>query len=54
MNKKECRVKKQYDTKYDASREIYRLMVESAGGISNLRYYKCRFCKKFHLTSSQK
>ena len=54
MTKWECKNKKQYSSKQSANAEIYRVTIESAGGVVDLRCYKCKFCKKFHLTSSQK
>ena len=54
MSKWECKNKKQYPSKHEASSEIYRIMKESYGGAVDLRYYKCKYCKFFHLTSSTK
>jgi len=54
MSKWECKNKKQYASKHEASEEIYRIMTESAGGAVDLRYYKCKYCKKYHLTSTIK
>lgn len=54
MTKWQCKQKKQYNSKEEAGEEIYRIMNESAGGAVELRYYKCKFCKKIHLTSTIK
>jgi len=31
--------------------DIYLRIVESAGGVVDLRPYKCKYCKAWHLTS---
>ena len=49
----ECNGKRQYNSKDDANREIYRMMVESFSNTTFLRPYKCRFCKSWHLTSRE-
>jgi hypothetical protein len=54
MSKWECKQKKQYSSKDEASAEIYRIINDSFGGAVPLRYYKCKYCKKYHLTSSNK
>lgn len=46
--------KHQYESREDAYREINRLINESAGGVVGLRAYKCKHCKKWHLTSFPK
>lgn len=50
----ECMGKHSYNKKDDAMYEIYRRIYESAGGVIELRPYKCKFCKKWHLTSNVK
>jgi hypothetical protein len=47
-----CRGKKPYDSRDDAMRVIKEMMDDSYGGVVGLRPYKCKHCKKFHLTSS--
>ena len=47
-----CKGKVRYETKDAAYLAIYNQMVESRGGSTILRTYKCKFCKGFHLTSS--
>jgi hypothetical protein len=48
----ECKGKRQYDTKIEVMKEIHRMMEESYGGFGFLRPYRCKYCKKWHLTSS--
>lgn len=43
-----------YDTKREAQADIYLRIAESAGGVVDLRPYRCKHCKKWHLTSSVK
>jgi len=50
----ECKGKRKYETKDEANREIYRLMKESFSNTTNLRSYKCKYCKGYHFTSSNK
>jgi hypothetical protein len=47
-----CRNKDPYDSRDDAMRAIKQMMDDSCGGVVGLRPYKCKHCKKFHLTSS--
>jgi hypothetical protein len=54
MSRYECKDKRGYATKREADIEIYRIITESAGGAVYLRSYKCKYCKFYHLTSSQK
>jgi len=54
MSKWECKNKRQYTSKEEAGAAINRMNQESYGGVTDLRFYKCKFCKKFHLTSSQR
>ena len=54
MSKFICKTKRQFSTRSDALDEIKRLVDESFGGVVELRPYKCKYCKKFHLTSSVK
>lgn len=54
MSKFQCNNKRQYSNKDEAREEIYRIITESYGGAVNLRYYKCKYCKKYHLTSNIK
>jgi hypothetical protein len=53
MQKFECQGKRPFDSKDEADREIYRMMVESFSNTTFLRSYRCKYCKKFHLTSKQ-
>jgi hypothetical protein len=53
-NKFECKDKQRFLTKERANREIFILMKESLGGVVDLRPYKCKHCKGFHLTSKIK
>ena len=48
----ECKGKRQYDTKKEIMKDIFRMIDESYGGYSFLRPYKCKFCHKYHLTSN--
>lgn len=50
----ECRGKRQYDSRDSANKDIYDMMVESLQNTTFLRSYKCKYCKKWHLTSSTK
>ncbi len=50
-SKFECKGKKPYDSKDEANKEIYRMMVESLFNTTFLRSYKCKYCHKWHLTS---
>jgi hypothetical protein len=52
-SKFECNNKHEYPSKDEAYKAAYSLLRES-GGASILRPYKCKYCKKFHLTSSVK
>jgi predicted Zn-ribbon and HTH transcriptional regulator len=54
MQKFGCNGKQRYKNKIDALSDIYRRMNESAGGCVDLRPYKCKSCKGFHLTSQIK
>lgn len=47
----ECRNKQRFISKEDAEEEIYIYKEESLGGITELRPYKCKYCKGWHLTS---
>ena len=49
-----CKGKRRYNMKDDAHIEILRLMNEALVGTTNLRAYKCKHCKGWHLTSSSK
>ena len=50
----ECKDKQRFSTKEKANREIFILMKESLGGVVDLRPYKCKHCKGYHLTSKIK
>ena len=43
-----CKSKKAYSTEYHAQ---YAIDESEAKGTPPLRYYKCPYCKNFHLTS---
>jgi len=49
----ECGGKLRFDTKDEANREIYRMMRESLSNTTNLRSYRCKFCKGYHFTSAK-
>lgn len=51
-SKFECKGKRQYDSKKEIMKDILRMMNESYGGFGFLRPYRCKYCKKWHLTSS--
>ena len=53
-HKFECKGKKPYNTRNDVNKEIYRIMVESLSNNAFLRSYKCKYCKKWHLTNNDK
>ncbi len=48
----ECKGKRPYDTKAEVMKDIFRMMKESYGGFGFLRPYRCKYCKKWHFTSS--
>lgn len=50
----ECNGKTCYSSKEEANQEINRMMTESFGGVGDLRCYKCKYCKSYHLTSRVK
>ena len=51
MKKIECQGKDSYESKDDANRRIFELLLDSYGGVVDLRSYKCKHCGKYHLTS---
>ena len=48
----ECKGKHPYNNRDEAQADIYLRIAESQGGVIDLRAYKCRYCKKWHLTST--
>jgi hypothetical protein len=54
ITKFECKDKKRFSTKEQANEHIYTLVMESLGGVIELRPYKCKHCKGYHLTSKVK
>lgn len=48
---RECSRKKKYESERIAQKDA-NSMIEQFGGF--LRVYKCKFCKKYHLTSKRK
>ena len=44
----------EYTSKTDAMKEIARIVKESFGGAMDLRAYRRKQCKKWHLTSNVK
>ena len=46
-----CKTKRQFSTRSEALDEIRRLIEESFGGVVDLRPYKCKYCRFYHLTS---
>lgn len=46
-----CKGKRRFKTKDEINREIFRLMEDSFLNTTNLRGYKCKSCKGYHLTS---
>lgn len=54
QNHCKCSGKLCYNSKNEANREINRMMKESFGGVGDLRCYKCKYCKSYHLTSNIK
>ena len=49
-----CENKRRYTSKDDALKSIASMMNESLGGTVDLRPYKCKKCKGYHLTSNIK
>jgi len=49
-----CENKRRYPSKNDALKAIASMMNESLGGTVDLRPYKCKKCKGYHLTSNIK
>ena len=49
-----CEDKRRYTSKDDALKSISSMMNESLGGTVDLRPYKCKKCKGYHLTSNIK
>jgi hypothetical protein len=54
MSKFVCGSKRKFSSRGDAYDEIKRLKYESCGGVDELRVYRCKHCKRWHLTSSVK
>jgi len=52
--KVECQGKERYDSRTDVMKKIFKLQYDSFGGVSDLRPYKCKHCKGWHLTSTIK
>ena len=51
----ECQGKREYNTRDEVMREIHRMINESSGGIGgSLRPYRCKCCRKWHLTNTSK
>jgi hypothetical protein len=54
MSKFECKGKQRFEFKNEALEAIAAMMKETFGGVVDLRPYKCKHCKGFHLTSKIK
>jgi len=53
-SKFECRGKHRYESKRDVLIDIQIRIADSYGGVVDLRPYKCKYCKSWHMTSNTK